>query len=245
MSEDVRVQSHFKIRYSFPFKVGSHTVHSGQVVYINDSSLFTKESDPQDTQMHTDVPIRLYTNTISSDDSHVLIGHTALFGGDLFAHIQPARSPLRFAHADGLPIYRDLGNAQGCEPYERQYPDSTIIVERGTCTFLEKLLHAREASAAGVLIISDDDFAVNPTANPDELKAAGDLSDVVLVLLPKQAGHALIEMMDRAEPGSIQVMMAVEYTSQTSPHDHIPPNEDPSRILHINGYPLINTKILV
>ncbi|KAG6872750.1 hypothetical protein C0995_006952 [Termitomyces sp. Mi166 len=236
-------------------KLGHYTVRTGHIVYINDSSLLAHLDGKKNIAKHLDVLLRFYAEDVdslvqiqtrlpitTSDDMQVLlVGYTAQFGGalDMKPHSDP--DSLQFAHQGGVNVYRDADNPLGCVPYKYPHPSSVLVIHRGECTFLEKLIYARDASAAGVIVISDDDVIINPTANMDEIQAAGDLSHTALVLLPLKAGEILLEMISRAEQGIIsQVRMVVQDDTAD-----IPQSKDPNRILYINGHPLRNTRLWV
>jgi mannosidase alpha-like ER degradation enhancer 1 len=188
---------------------------------------------------------------------------SAFFGADLSqsASGEDSIAVSRFSRPEGLRVYQDKDNEQGCDPYVQPYPEGVLIARRGGCPFLDKLKNANEASAAGVIVISDEDLQINPTANVDELDEAGNLNDTALVLLTKTSGKALLEMIDLAElqVGS-QVMVALHRSRQggnsTDPdpaasQEDLPTpteedNRDPSeRVLYINGHALLNTRLLV
>ncbi|KAG6900914.1 hypothetical protein C0993_004351 [Termitomyces sp. T159_Od127] len=233
-------------------KLGHYTVRTGHIVYINDSSLLAHLDSKRTDAKELDVLLRFYAedvdsltqNTglppVTSDDTQVLlVAYTAQFGGTF--NIKPQSDPdsSHFAHKVGVNVYRDADNPLGCAPYRHSHPSSVLVVHRGECAFLEKLIYARDALAVGVVVISDDDLAINPTANADELQAAGDLSNTALVLLPHKAGEILLEMMRRAEQGIIsQVKMVLEDDTADTPS-----SKDPDRILYINGHPLRNTRL--
>lgn len=239
--------------------MGHYTVRPGHVVYINDSSLLLQsvsgnEGDKSRVpdillrfHLDADTIFQLQTDTQdvfqTSNNAHALVtGYTAYFGGDLSPASDIGYRPLDFLRREGILVRREPSNARGCEPYKLHYPDSVLVVHRGECTFLEKLLHARSASAAGVLVISDDDAVINPTANADEVEAAGDIHDVAIVLLPHKEGHVLVEMMDRAERlGTNKISMVVDY----DPLPTVEVHKDPDRMLYLNGHPLLNTRLLV
>ena len=244
--------------------VGHYNVRPGHLVYINDSSLFLQPGLGNEGDKNRRIPeisLRFYVDIAAavfqhqagtqnlfqtSNDMHAIVtGYTAYFGGDLSPNSDLKNKPLHFIQKDGVPIHRDQNNARGCEPFESQHPNDILVVHRGSCTFLEKLLNARSASAAGVVVISDDDAVVNPTANADELEAAGDLHDVAIVLLPHQEGQVLLDMMDHVERlGSGQLLMVLEYDSRlTAPGPER--LKDPDRILYLNEHPLLNTRLLV
>ena len=48
--------------------------------------------------------------------------------------------------------------------------DAIVLLHRGTCTFIEKLAYAKRAGARGVVVISDMDMAINPSAEAEELE---------------------------------------------------------------------------
>jgi mannosidase alpha-like ER degradation enhancer 1 len=243
--------------------VGHYNVRPGHLVYINDSSLFlqTVPGNEGDRNRVPDIQLRFYVDVAdpifqpqtgtqdvfqTSNDKHALVtGYTAYFGGDLSPASDLKVRPLRFIRKEGVPVHREKSNSHGCEPYKHQYPDSVLVVHRGDCTFLQKLLHARSASAAGVLVIGDDDAVINPTANADELVTAGDLHDVAIVLLPHKEGQVLVEMIDRVERlGSNKLSMVLDYDSRPTVPDPERRN-DPDRILYLNEHPLLNTRLLV
>ncbi|KAG6895527.1 hypothetical protein C0992_000833 [Termitomyces sp. T32_za158] len=234
-------------------KLGHYTVRTGHIVYINDSSLLAHLDSKKTDAKHLDVLLRFYAEdvdliqktglpTVTTDDMQILlVGYTAQFGGAL--NIKPQSDPisLHATHQGGVNVYRDADNPLGCAPYRYSHPSSILVVHRGECTFLEKLIHARDASAVGVIVISDDDLIINPTANADEIQSAGDLDNTTLVLLPQKAGEALLEMIRRAEKGIIsQVRMVLEDDTEDTPS-----SKDPNRILYINGHPLRNTRLWI
>ncbi|TFK75988.1 alpha mannosidase-like protein [Pluteus cervinus] len=246
-------------------KLGHYTVRPGQLVYINDTALFqdevpkTRDADLQ-LQIFVNIPDSAITaepplmNSIDPDLlESIVTGYSATFAGDLSLGRPPTIPPLQFLDPEGLPLSRDLSNPLGCQPFTQSYPGSILVADRGECTFLEKLVHARQASAAGVIIISDDDAGVNPSTSSSELAAAGEINDVALVLLPQTSGALVLEMMNLAgQLGLGQVKAAVEppripFTTDTG-HDREDEEEkstNPNRILYLNGYPLLNTRLLV
>jgi ER degradation enhancer, mannosidase alpha-like 1 len=170
-----------------------------------------------------------------------LTGYTSIFGGDLSNTPPPDKSPLRFRHHNGVRIVRDHENALGCLPFATSYNDAAILVDRGECTFLEKLVHARSAGAAGVVVISHEDFGVNPTASKEELAAAGDLNDVAIVVIAAPDGQKVMALMDFA--ASTGQLMVVLDNAKSPQETHKPAASE--RLLYLNGHPLLNTRLLV
>lgn len=189
----------------------------------------------------------------------VTTGFTALFGGDLADKPPPeSTKPLRFSDPEGVPIFSPGENRLGCVPFNTTFHDGVVLVERGGCTFLEKLMIGRAAGAAGVLVVSDEDFGINPTANPEDLAVAGDISDVAILVVTRQVGEAIKEMVQQ---GMGQVMLVVEpeqpQVAVTDAADDVLPDTtqrdrekekakgNHPRILYLNGHPLLNTRLLV
>lgn len=250
--------------------MGPYSVKTGQTIYVNDSNLFLtpadgskSAADNRRSQRDPDVLLRFFVDFVdpmfqvpprmleTSDNIEALvIGYTGFFGGDLSVNSQSDQKPLRFGHGEGVPIFRDDNNPLGCSPYNQTYEDAAILIYRGKCSFLEKLVLARSADAAGILVISDEDFGINPTAEEKELVAAGDLSDIAIVVLTRRAGQVVIGMMDSTEEqGSGQVMLVLE-RSTVAHRGHMPGDKqekvkDANRVLYLNGHPLLNTRLLV
>jgi ER degradation enhancer, mannosidase alpha-like 1 len=272
---DVRKCENFIVCYivlfSYAILVGHYTVRPGQVVYINDSSIFLtpgKDVNTAEGELHqrdAEIQLRMFssdTNPLIQDqdgnhDSQVidlsLTGYSAHFGADLSRAVtHPPKESPRIRSSEGVTVRRDSENLRGCDSYKQSYSDSVLLVHRGDCTFLEKIIKARDASAAGVIVISNTDMGINPTASRDELALAGDLSDVGLVLLTNQVGQAFENMLVASEQLQHgQIMLALEHTqdgvedSGQTPVDKETEAKDPNRNLYINGHPLINTRLLI
>lgn len=188
-----------------------------------------------------------------------VMAFTSLFAGD------PAVSqteegqvlePLRFSSAIPLHVIRPSeNNRRGCSAYEEGsiQSDSVLFVERGDCTFLEKLSMGKAVGAAGVIVASDTNDPINPTADPKERESAGsELSDVALVVVRQTDAQSVSDLLDYASTYGIGVHMLVEpQGSSTSPraetdgkHSHRTVPSGP-RTLYVNGRPLINVQLLV
>lgn len=223
----------------------------------------------QDELHHRDTEIRLRifssnTNPTlpvqnSNLDSPVidmsLMAYSAHFGTDLSHDVtQPTKESPRIRSSEGVVIRRDPENLRGCNSYKKPYPDSVLLVHRGDCTFLEKLVKARDALAAGVIVISSEDTPINPTASREELALVGDLSDVGLLLLTNTVGQAFENVLVASEQlFSGEIMLALERTQDgegiedtgDTPADKETEVKDLNRNLYINGHPLMNTRLLV
>ena len=250
--------------------MGHYTVRPGQVVYINDSSIFFTPGEDvnmdQDELHHRDSEIRV--RIFSSNTNPTLKGqknnqvidlsltaYSAQFGADLSHAVpHPTNESPRITSSEGVVIRRDPENVRGCNSYEKSYPNSMLLIHRGDCTFLEKLVKARDASAAGIIVISSVDTPINPSASPEELALVGDLSDVGLLLITNTVGQALENVLvvsEKLYSGGLMLALdhlqdgkGVEDTGDT-PVDKKEEVKDLNRNLYINGHPLINTRLLI
>lgn len=245
--------------------VGHYDVRAGHIVYVNDSSIFSPPDpfgDSEPPKRALDLPLRFFTvpgNPLFEAQTGIpdllnmmdvlSSGYTALFGPELgLDAADNATPPLRINDQSGVPVYRDDTNTYGCLSYEELLQDAVILVHRGECTFLEKLVKAKDAGAAGVLVISNEDLALNPTADPKELEAAGDLGDVGLVVLAPQVGQLVHDMLDSTEELGGQVMLQVDPERLSGPSPdvlHEAAKEKAPKILYLNGHPLLNTRLLI
>ncbi|KAL4075930.1 glycoside hydrolase family 47 protein [Scleroderma citrinum] len=241
-------------------QLGPHAVRTGQLVYINDTSLLSPAENLAKLQRQPTVRLRIFLDTIDPllenragmvdmDADIYLTAYTAQFGVDPSA--PSASTATLFGHSDGMQIRKDDSNRLGCTDYEEDFGGDAVLVWRGECTFLEKLVYARKAGASGVIVISNDDEPVNPSATLEEIAAAGDLDDVVLVLLPHTTGKGLAAMVDGAGVLSYgHVLFSLDRWT-------LPPQgwteeeileeenrENAMHILYVNGRPLLNTRLL-
>ncbi|KAJ7781324.1 alpha mannosidase-like protein [Mycena metata] len=244
-------------------KLGHYDVRSGHTVFINDSSIFSPDpfDDAIEAPRALDIPLRFFTDSTNVqlqtqpgipdllNMMDVLTsGYTALFGPELGID----DPPLRINNPSGVPIYRDDRNTLGCLPYEEHFQDAVLLVHRGECTFLEKLLMARDAGAAGVLVIANEDTPLNPTADAQDLEAAGDLGDVGLIVLPSAVGQLVNDMLDSTEERGGQAMLQLDPEHLLVPsagpisseQEKRQPEKTP-KILYLNGHALLNTRIVV
>lgn len=237
--------------------VGHYTIRPGQTIFINDTSLL--ESLPVSEEVAANfgsIQLHFYVDVVDSmfnmlnmmeavtDMDLSVTGYVGFFGADLLGDKED-ESPTTFTGQ--FPIHREDSNDLGCEPYHHSYQDGILLASRGECTFLQKLVQARNAGASGVLVISDEDIAINPTADANELLAAGNLDEVAIVVIPRKAGQLIEQLLDTSQ-GIGQVMLSLDHELESAlidaGEDNTPKN-DPGRVLYINGHPLLNTRLLV
>ena len=142
---------------------------------------------------------------------------------------------------------------------------AVVVVQRGTCTFLEKLVHAYRANARGVIVISDVETPINPTAERYEIDQFADVAfgDPVLLVVTKSAGDVISRVMDTADAqGLAEVYVALDLEVRAKRADTSEPvgnserideqrtsgssaREIQSKVLYLNGHPLLNTVLLI
>jgi mannosidase alpha-like ER degradation enhancer 1 len=189
-------------------------------------------SSPQigHSQSNTDVAATAYTGT---------------FGGDINFKELTTKAPLRFSDPYGVRVAWDVENPYGCAPYSARHDDAAILTSRGECSFLEKLTSAREAGAAGVVVVNHEDQLVNPSAAASDVLQAGDLSDVAIVVLTRADGKRVVDLADSIVDAEGQLMVMVDTEMSEGATTPKETGEPVNRILYLNGYPLLNTKLLV
>ncbi|ETW84376.1 glycoside hydrolase family 47 protein [Heterobasidion irregulare TC 32-1] len=252
-------------------KLGLHTIHSGQIVYINDTALalkpVAKSNKPDAGESHyPDVRLRFFVDFVDPmfqvqpginevATSVDVMGHTAMFGANPSKPPSLNSKPLKFGHGEGTNLVHDSNNPLGCLPYERSYSDEAILVHRGKCTFLEKLKIAHAAGALGVVVLTDNEIGINPSADEKDLEAVGSsLDDMVMVVLRKSDGRKVSIMMDLVDSQGLgRVVVSVESGVDTgrppewndAHEEHQAKGAPPDRVLYLNGHPLLNTRLLV
>ncbi|KAI6151993.1 glycoside hydrolase family 47 protein [Pisolithus tinctorius] len=231
-------------------RLGPHAVRSGQVVYVNDTELRSSSESLARLQRRPTVRLRIFLDTmdpllvtqvgtVETDTNIYITAQTAQFGAD------PTRKAMTFGHEGGVRVRRDESNPLGCREYDQKFGGDAVLVWRGECTFLEKLVQAQKADASGVIVISDDDEAVNPSATAEEIAAAGDLDDVALVLLPLTPGKGLAAMVEGAGVlGYGNVLFSVDFEG-VPPATRRDGDVENMHVLYVNGHPVLNTRLLV
>lgn len=260
--------------------MGPYAVKTGQKVYFNDSSLVLgsvagKDQASMSSKRTPEVGLRFYLDyvdpmlqvgTLGMKDTITVtsvIAATALFGGD--PTVDP---PLRFGHGqgDGVRIVRLPDNRLGCTEYSEVLLDNeAVVVDRGECTFLEKLVFAQRAGASGVVVLGTEEHHINPSAEKEEVEAAGPgIDDVAVVVVRKSDADQVSRMLDSAQQHGLgMVKLVVEpwvgpadvdqdvggatgEKRQPQEREQKPtPTADPSRIMYLNNHPLLNTRLIV
>jgi mannosidase alpha-like ER degradation enhancer 1 len=238
----------------------------GQTIFIDDKALAVvlsgsrqKQTEPRRTSVHLRIFIDLvdassYVPSVAGGpvSDAVFTASTGQFAGDPTVPYLPNGTALRFGQGEGVGLVRDPANPTGCLEYTQTFSDEAILVRRGECTFLEKLMRAHEVGASGVVVINDSEMVVNPSATMEDLKDIGDsLDDVAVVVLRESDGRQVSAMLDVAEDRHAgRVVLVLENEECNTASVESEPSETQSRfsersMLYINGHPLHNTKLLV
>lgn len=146
--------------------IGPHRVRTGQTVLITDPKM--------DGYLPTSRPVSIMLS-ISRGDQHLLSipAATAQFG-------RP------FSGREKLPLLSDDLNTQGCTAYASRY-EGALVVQRGNCTFAEKALHAANAGASLLVIISDEAGLLRPSAYDEDEKFDYEVRNIAVALVEKRA----------------------------------------------------------
>lgn len=240
--------------------VGPYSVKTGQLVYVNDSDLLISPLDQGSqgkSRRAAEIVLRLfldnvdYAHTGMSDVlTEVLVfASTATFGGDPTNTDSP-RGPIQFGHGAGVGLVRDKANPHGCYPYTARFHGQAVVVQRGECSFVEKLMEAAVAGASGVIALTDDDAPINPSVAADALENIGDsLDDVAIVTMNREESALVTSMLDSAELYGNEVRVVIAPTGE--PQSSVPSDErrtrakEGNRVLYLNGHPLLNTRLMV
>ncbi|KAG8747282.1 alpha mannosidase-like protein, partial [Ceratobasidium sp. 428] len=228
--------------------LGHHRVLSGQRVFISDPALleipgFAKSDKKQSRKLAVQLHL---TNPVTSEELD-LFATTALFGANPDDDSGPAAFRVGFTSLHV--VTSSTENLDGCGSHagRQEVLGAVLVVNRGSCTFMEKLQRAKEAGAAGVIVVSDNNGFINPNVDEAEQKLAdSELADVALVVITKAEGRKLSEMLESVEGKATNLM--VEVIRQPLLEDEIEKiekEEEKPRLLYINGKALLNTVIML
>ncbi|KAB5594202.1 Alpha mannosidase-like protein [Ceratobasidium theobromae] len=223
--------------------LGQHRVLSGQKVFINDPALHELPgfSKPENKEGLPSVQLRLRVG--ASGEPINIPATTALFGAD----VSRAESLGTFK-LGASPLYvvpTSYENIDGCAPHTPQpmFKGTVLVVNRGTCTFMEKLERAKKAGFAGVIVISNTDGLINSSIDKEEHgRADSQLSDVALVVLTRTDGDQLLKALESAM--QMKSVLSVE-VRHSNPFEGTTQGDEKTTILYINGKALINTVIML
>lgn len=276
-----KVRSRFDGRGYDIVKIGHLEVRQGEKVFFNDSLLFgvpeqpaAKETVAKPTRAAS-VPIRFYTKSprlpVAVPDvtepteiitsQFVVEASTGDFGLDLDEVRRGTTTLAKFQSAlllSGVPLVRFLDNSLGCSPYSDpsgRIVGAMVYVERGDCTFVEKLAHARRAGALGVIVWHNSEENLRPSASEEDLTAVNkNVREGIILTIPSTAASFVVGrlILQEMKPDQHEVMVNLEKEWPEQYLDEDPSlrtaptktNTSPGRNLFINGHAMINTELL-
>ncbi len=244
--------------------MGPHPVRSGQKAYVIDQAAVTgawsgaKESNGS-PEVFRDVTLRFSLSADSDNLSQALTGvsdsdrefsalaYESNFGARITSHKEaPA------IHSPEVYLFHPKKNPFGCQSYgvDAILPREVVVIRRGKCTFVEKLRQANIGGAAGVIVVSDGEIPLNPTAGDDDVQ---DLTNTPLVVVTQSTGKQIFDMMDLAREHETQVMLSIESELGASPSASAPKeirdselkDMAPKQYLILGGRPILNLLIMV
>ncbi|KAI5124722.1 hypothetical protein M0805_005360 [Coniferiporia weirii] len=259
-------------------RLAQYPVRRGQTVYLSDPALqlasvksessAEKFDDWFPADRARDVNLRFYPHVDPALQvqrgvefaDFTTVAFPASFGADPFVFGASRSMGTRLIHAPG--------NSLGCSPYRTDVDapslaDMLVLVHRGTCTFLEKLVHATRAGAAGVVVVSDNDNPLNPSAEKEELEEFGAdaLENAVIVVVTRSGGDEIKKLMSAVDiHGSVDILVSIEPEGQPGKTEAQSPDgiaqkqsgkrrsdlkDSQGKILYLNGHPLLNTRLLI
>ncbi|KAJ1311042.1 hypothetical protein OPQ81_009547 [Rhizoctonia solani] len=225
--------------------LGHHRVLSGQKVFINDPALLELPGFSKSQEKARKLAVQLKLKVGDSDEGISLLASTALFGADPSSERSPGTFRIDAPALHVVPS--DPQNLNGCIDHEEQpiLKGAVLVVNRGTCTFMEKLAKAKKVGAAGVIVISDTDNLINPSIDKQEEDYATlELTDVALVVLTRRDGTKLLKALETSLDTTAPLW--IEVVRQPSLEDEFAKEEEEKpRLLYINGKALINTVIMI
>lgn len=255
--------------------VGPHAVRTGQKVYFNDSQMSLSPVNVKDSgvaKRAPEVTLRFYLDYVDPMfqpgapgmqdliPETIVTAATALFGGDpvAFSSSPNTQTPLRFGHGAGVRVVRFPDNPLGCASYavDAFREDEAVVVRRGECTFLEKLVFALRAGASGVVVLGDEDNHINPSADRAELDAAradADIDGGAIVVLRRPDARLVEQILDAAERHDVgAVRLVIEPAGERAEAEQQQrgtatqeAKDDVTRVLYLNNHPLLNTRLLI
>ncbi|CAG8499935.1 8066_t:CDS:10 [Paraglomus occultum] len=183
-------------------KVDDYRIAPGEVLEIRDPSI--KEHWLKQ-QSYSKITLRLYRSSLH--DYINISGVTAAFSPPVY-HYFP--HPLYNIHYLPKAPY-------GCSPYLSSEKsillNSYVIVKRGECTFYEKAIHAQDAGARAVIVVSDENHLFQPV-----IPSENSLEEVKItcVLVTKESGDIIERALERDRASEIKAILLPPETDMDS-----------------------------
>lgn len=152
-------------------------------------------------------------------------------------------------------------NGHGCDPFldrSARIDGSMVLVKRGECYFIDKLVNARYAGAIGAIVWQEEDEQLQPSAEPEDFQRLGDIVErATLLVIGSNEAQQLGSMLkfEDAHAGKVETWVRLDDRWQEDmdlvgvegawPPDQ-PTKTQPTvgRMLYVNGHALANTVLL-
>jgi len=176
--------------------------------------------------------------TKSEDDtaSQVFLhsmGATASFGQSF-----TPSSDRDFTIGSGPVVLVHLPTANGCEPFTISHDSDvpfTILLNRGGCTFLQKLVHATRAGASGVIVAGlppsstttdpDQEGLLRPSASGESVARLEEVEDIGMIYVDWRTGDVLRDIFQSQSEG-MSVHVEILGMDGQVPQDQQPEESD-------------------
>lgn len=219
-------------------KIGHHRIPSSSTVMLSDPAVMLALRPDYIMkaagQAAIDASAAVKLNFVTSASSLSIRGAKAAFGPGIDAtpsHLLPM----------ALFDLSDTSNAQACGPVHAPHGvlgNYALIVRRGTCTFVQKMRNGVLAGASAILVLSDEDELLMPSADPVEL--VGITQPVPVVLLPKTESDKLLWALKSSQGEAM--LESIQLSSDATPRLD---NDDLAKTpVVVNGHLLVNCKLV-
>ncbi len=127
--------------------------------------------------------------------------------------VPPELQNITITFADTVPLDHPISGALGYNdadptlctaPAPGAYANNILVVRRGTCTFVSKILNAETAGATAVILVNTSDAALNPSLTGTHIPVG---------VLPKSQGDVIVAFKEAA---TSPVMASLEYPAVPS-----------------------------
>ena len=132
-------------------------------------------------------------------------------------------------------------NAQACNAINAprdKLGNYALIAKRGTCTFVHKMRNAAQAGAAAIIVLSEEEDLLVPSADPIEL--VGINKPIPLVLLPKSEGGKLLSAL--AASNGMAMLDSAQLSSGGTTQSVI--DDLANTPVIVNGHHLVNCRLV-
>lgn len=219
-------------------KIGHHRIPSSSVVLVSDPAVMLALRPDYVLkgagQGIVDASAIVNLNFMTSETSLTARGAKAGFG--------PA---VDTAPPDLFPMalfdITATDNAQACSTIKAprdQLGNYALIAKRGSCTFVNKMRNAAQAGAAAIIVLSEEEDVLVPSADPVEL--VGIPKPIPLVLLPRSEGNKLLSAL--ATSNGMAMLDSVQLSSGGTAQSVIDDLADTPVV--VNGHHLVNCRLV-